>query len=295
MKIGVVGLGRMGAAIAQRLIASGHQVTVWNRTAAKAQALTSAGAKVAATPKELASSCEMVIAMMLNVDGLNAAFDGPDGLLAGDIKGKLFIDMSTVRPIDEQRLAEKVRAKGASVIECPVGGSVAPALEGKLFGFVGGAEADFARANPVLDQLCRRVEYIGTHGAGASMKLAINLPLLVYYQALGEALVLLKPLNLTPERIMDIMIDTNGAPTMLKGRHPAIAKELKGEIVPTAFEVDGIRKDLRTMIEEAAALGADSPVTQTALACYDGASKMGRGGADGAALPAAWVARAIRR
>jgi 3-hydroxyisobutyrate dehydrogenase len=295
MRVGVAGMGRMGASIAQRLIEVGHQVTVWNRTAAKSQPLVALGAKVAATPKDLANASEMVVTMLFDKQALDTAFDGPNGLLAGDVTGKLFIDMSTVRPIVEQQLAQKVKAKGASIIECPVGGSTVPAKEGKLFGFVGGEKADFDRAKPLLDQMCRRVEYIGDHGAGSSMKLAINLPLLVYYQALGEALVLLQPTGLSTERIMDIMIDTNGAPTILKGRHPAIAKELAGEIVPTAFEIDGIRKDMRTMIEEAQFLGADSPVTQTALYCYDGASAMGRGGGDGAALPGTWVKRAIRK
>ena len=96
--------------------------------------------------------------------------------------------MSTVRPETEKALAAEVGAKGAALIECPVGGTVGPAMEGKLFGFVGGEASDVERARPILDDLCRRVEHVGAVGAGASVKLAINLPLLVYYQALGEAL-----------------------------------------------------------------------------------------------------------
>ena len=88
--------------------------------------------------------------------------------------------------------------QGAAFVECPVGGSTGPAREGKLFGLVGGAPADIARAMPVLEQLCRRIEHIGALGSGATMKLAVNLPLLVYWQALGEALAICKPLNLPP-------------------------------------------------------------------------------------------------
>src|SRR5260370_25150743 len=106
--------------------------------------------------------------------------------------------MSAVRPENEQALAAKVSATGAALIECPVGGTTGPAKEGKLFGFVGGEAGDVARARPVLDQLCRRVEHVGAGGAGARMKLAINFPLLVYLQALGQALSPSAPLSIEP-------------------------------------------------------------------------------------------------
>jgi 3-hydroxyisobutyrate dehydrogenase len=96
------------------------------------------------------------------------------------------------------------------LIDCPVGGTVGPALGGKLFGFAVGDAGGVARANSILDQLCRRVEHVGAVGAGASMKLAINLPLLVYWQSLGEALALCKPLDLDPARLVDILSDTRG-------------------------------------------------------------------------------------
>src|SRR5438034_622573 len=105
--------------------------------------------------------------------------------------------------------------------------TVGPAREGKLFGFVGGDEGDVARAKPLLDQLCRRVEHVGPIGAGASMKLAINLPLLVYYQALGEALSLCRPLGLDPARLMDIFADPSGGPNKLKLRWPLTAAALQ--------------------------------------------------------------------
>ena len=95
--------------------------------------------------------------------------------------GKLFIEMSTVRPEVEVALAEKVKLKKAAMIDCPVGGTTGPAREGKLFGFVGGEDADVARARPLLDQMCRRAEHVGPVGSGARMKLAINLPLFVYW------------------------------------------------------------------------------------------------------------------
>src|SRR5207249_11625792 len=172
----------------------------------------------------------------------------------------------------------------------PVGGTVGPAKEGKLFGFVGGDAGDVARAKPVLDELCRRVEHVGAVGAGASMKLAINLPLLAYYQALGEALSLCRSLDIAPEPLIDIFADTSGGPNMLKVRGPAIAATLQGkETTPVTFDVDLIRKDLRTMLEEAGTLGVSLPLTPRALACYAGADAGGLALTSDTMLPAHWL------
>jgi 3-hydroxyisobutyrate dehydrogenase len=290
LKIGIAGTGRMGAAVADRLLSVGHDVTVWNRTREKTQVLAAAGASVTATPAELATRAEITITFLTDAAAIDAAYHGAHGLLCGEVCGKLFIDMSTIRPETAKALAAKVSAKGAALIECPVGGTVGPAREGKLFGFAGGAAGDLARAKPVLDQLCRRVEHVGAVGAGASMKLAINLPLLVYYQALGEALSLCQNLDLDPVRLMDIFADTSGAPNMLKARGPAIAATLQGKSTsPVTFDIDLIRKDLRTMIDEASACGLTMPLTSRALECFDEASRDGWGAKDATMLPARWL------
>jgi 3-hydroxyisobutyrate dehydrogenase len=185
MKIGVCGTGRMGASIAQRLIAVEHEVGVWNRDATKTKPLTDAGAKLYASPAELAGGCEAVIVMLLNDAASEAVYRSPNGLLKAELAGKLIVDMSTVSPDTMISLGSAVGQKGAGFIECPVGGSTGPAREGKLFGLVGGTNADVARAMPLLERLCRRIEHVGALGAGATMKLAVNLPLLVYWQAVN--------------------------------------------------------------------------------------------------------------
>ena len=290
MKIGIAGTGRMGAAIATRLLARGRAVTVWNRTAQKAQALAAVGATLAATPRELSTDTDVIITVLTDAAAIDATYDGGHGLLAGRIGGKLFVDMSTVRPDVERALAARVRAGGASLIECPVGGTVGPAKEGKLFGFVGGEAADVDRARPLLDELCRRVEHVGAIGSGASVKLAINLPLLVYYQALGEALSLCQSAGIEPARLIDIFSDTSGGPNMLKVRGPAIAAAMQGkETTPVTFDVDLIRKDLRTMLDEASALGVGLPLTAQTLERYDEAARNGLGKSDATMLPAYWL------
>ncbi|MBI3371998.1 MAG: NAD(P)-dependent oxidoreductase [Betaproteobacteria bacterium] len=290
MKIGIAGTGRMGAAMALRLMSLGHQLTVWNRTAGKARALAEAGASVAATPAALAIDSEIVITILSNAAAVDALYLGPEGLLSAEVGGRLFIEMSTLRPSVEQALAAKIRAKGAALVDCPVGGTVGPAREGKLLGFAGGEAADVARAKPILEQLCRRVEHVGAVGSGASMKLAINLPLLVYWQVLGEALSLCQPLGLDPARVIDIFTETSGAPLALRARGPLIAAALQGKDTgPANSDLDLARKDLRLMIEEAGALGLRLPVTSRALECFDEASREIPDSTDAMTLPAHWL------
>jgi 3-hydroxyisobutyrate dehydrogenase len=292
MNIGIAGVGRMGAAIGLRLIEAGHSLTVWNRSPDKTKALIEAGANLAANPKDLTERSETIITILTNADALAAVYGDPSGLLAANLQGKLVLEMSTVQPADERALAEKVRRAGAAFVECPVGGTTGPARQGKLLGLAGGEAVDVARARPLLDQMCRRVEHVGPVGAGASMKLAINLPLLVAYQALGEAYTLCRHLGIDNTALMELFSDTSGGPNVLKVRGAAIAAALSGaEPGPPAFDIDSIRKDLRTMLAEASMHGGSLPLAERTLAIYDDAAREGWGGRDGAWLPAYWPKR----
>lgn len=292
MRVGVAGLGKMGAAVAARLMECGHDVIVWNRSAEKTKPLADAGAKVASSPAELAAQSEAIITILTDAAAIDAVYHGPSGLLSGEVRGKLFIDMSTVQPATEIALAEKVRGKGAAFVECPVGGTTGPARQGKLFGFAGGTAADVARARPLLDHMCRRVEHVGDVGAGAGMKLAINLPLMIYWQALGEALAISRHLKIEPSRMMDMIADTSGASTAVKNRGPNIAAWLAGgDFGAVTFNLDDARKDIRTMIAEGRARGVDLPLIEKTLACFDEASAAGYGQGDGSGQAVYWARR----
>jgi 3-hydroxyisobutyrate dehydrogenase len=295
MKIGICGTGRMGYSIAQRLISVGHEVGVWNRNAAKAKPLTDASAKLYASPAALVDGCDAVIVMLLNDAASEAVYRGPNGILNSKLAGKLLIDMSTVRPDTMISIGTSVTELGAAFVECPVGGSTGPAKEGKLFGLVGGTKADTARAMPVLEQLCRRIEHIGALGSGATMKLAVNLPLLVYWQALGEALAICKPLNLSADRLIDILSDTAGTPAAMKGRRAAIVQVLNGQAGDTAFGLSAAKKDLATAIQFAATIHAELPVAATALACFEEAEAAGLGDADATTISVRWAQRPATR
>ena len=270
----------------------GHEVGVWNRDAAKTKPLVEAGAKPFASPAALAGGCDVLIAMLLNDAATEAVYRGPNGLLNAKLAGKLVVDMSTVRPDTMISVGNAVAKLGAAFVECPVGGSKVPAREGKLFGLVGGSKADVDRAMPLLEQLCRRIEHVGPLGAGATLKLAVNLPLLVYWQALGEALTICKPLNLPADRLIDILSDTAGAPAAMKGRGAIIAKVLGGApLGETAFGITAAKKDLATAVQFASSIHAELPVAKSALACFEEAEAAGLGEADATTVSVRWTQR----
>jgi 3-hydroxyisobutyrate dehydrogenase len=227
--------------------------------------------------------------MLMDEDAIDHVYNGEFGLLAGDVTDKLFIEMSTVRPEVQIALAKVVRASGARFVECPVGGTTGPARQGKLFGFMGAEAGDAALARPILDQLCRRLEHVGPVGNGALAKFTINMPLMIYYQALGEALAMARPLGLEPERMMDILADTSGGPNVLKTRGPAIARMLKGEDAPVTFPLEGCIKDLQSMQAEGKARGLTLPLTQMTLACMEESSAKGLGPKEAAAHSVYWA------
>src|SRR5436190_22694874 len=292
MDIGIAGLGRMGTAIGLRLIERGHRLSVWNRSPDKTKPLIAAGAELAASPAVVASRAETMITILTDAAAIDAVYLGPSGLLAGAVAGKLFIEMSTVQPKTEMALAGKVRTKGATFVECPVGGTTGPARQGKLLGLMGAEAADAARAKPLLEELCRRLEYCGPVGSGAIMKLAINLPLAISWQAYGEAFALCRDLGFAPDRLVDLFADTSGATTGLKGRAPLLAAMLKGEeIGAVTFDLASIAKDLRTMVAEGRARGVDLPVAERALSSYEESNQAGLGARDVARQPVYWSRR----
>ena len=292
MQIGVAGVGAMGGAIAARLMEAGHQVTVWNRTAAKTAPLAEAGAKVAADPAAVAAASETVITILTDGAAIDAVYHGPSGLLANDVKGKLCIEMSTVPPSVETTLAPKVRAKGAAFVECPVGGSTAPARQGKLLGLMGADVADAERARPILEQLCRKVEHCGAVGAGSSMKLAINLPLMIGWQAYAEAFSLIRDLGWEPKRLIDLFTESNGANNGFKLRADMIVAMMENrDPGPTTFSIANAVKDLKTMIATGAAKGADMPAAKAALAALEESNAKGFGLRDASRQTIYWPSR----
>jgi len=279
-KIGFLGLGKMGVVMAPRFLDAGFPLTVWNRSAAKAEELGKAGATVAATPAAVAESTDIVISMLRDDAAAEQIFLGDLGLLSVDVKDKLFIEMSTLRPPTARSLAERCAENGAGFIDAPVSGTVAPAKEGKLMALVGGSETDLENARPALDVLTRRIVHAGPVGQGAMLKLVLNLQLAVYWQTLGEAMALGQAAGLDLALMLEAMADSGASARVLGPKIPLI---MEGSDY-VAFDIATMEKDAKSITAIGAELGVSMPTLSAALATYSTAHAAGLGEADAVAI-----------
>jgi 3-hydroxyisobutyrate dehydrogenase-like beta-hydroxyacid dehydrogenase len=268
MQVGFVGLGRMGQVMVPRLLAAGFAVQVWNRTPAKAQPLVEQGAVLAGSLPELASACEIVCTMVTNDAAVEAVYDASAGLLAGDVGGTLFIEMSTIQPATIHALAPRVAERGAALLDSPVSGTVEPARQGRLLALVGGAAADVERARPVLEVWSRRIAHLGPSGSGTMMKLALNMPMAVYWQALAEALAMGTEAGLDLAQMLDVISDSPASIGALPMKIDAILGQ-EGEV---GFDIAGVRKDLLAMAQTGHALGVPTPSASVTLLSFTAAA-----------------------
>jgi 3-hydroxyisobutyrate dehydrogenase-like beta-hydroxyacid dehydrogenase len=279
-RLGFVGLGKMGAAMAPRLLGDGRSLVVWNRDPGRAASLVAAGASLAASPAEVTRAADIVFVMVRDDAAANSVYAGPGGLLEVDPRGRLFVEMSTLRPATILRLDALAVARGATLVDAPVSGTVAPARDGKLLAMVGARPADLERARPFLDLLCRRIVHAGAVGQGALLKLVVNLPLAVYWQSLAEALALGRAGGLEYRAMLETLQDSSAALAVLGLKTPAIL----GEPGAVAFDVASMQKDLLYMLETGSASGVPMPATAAALGTYAAASAGGLGAEDSVAI-----------
>lgn len=277
--IGIAGMGRMGTAFALRLLETGHDLCVWNRNPERCAPAVAAGARQVGIAQ--LAECPIILTSLTDDVAVNRVVDD---LIGAGMGNTLLVEMSTLMPAEADALERKVCAAGEHFLHCPVGGTVAPALKGQLLGMAGGSAEVFDLARPVLEQICRRVEYLGTPGAAARMKLAINLPLAVYWQTLGEALSLLRGAGVTPELAISLIADSSAGPTVLKNRAQVVVDTLSGADQKGTFDISGLAKDLRLALALATAEGAGLPLAKAAAKRYAQSLDQGLGGFDGASL-----------
>jgi 3-hydroxyisobutyrate dehydrogenase len=279
-KIAIVGAGRMGTAFAKRLMEVDYEVTVWNRTPSRTAAAAEAGAIIAPDLAAVAAA-DTILVSLTDAPAVEAA---AAELIRAGISGKLVVDLSTLLPEETRRLAEKITAAGAEFVDCPVGGTVGPALKGQLLGMAGGTKSAFARAKPVLEKLCRRVEHLGPAGTGAHMKLAVNLPLAIYWKTLAEALTMLEGSGIEASTAVSLIADSSAGPTVLKNRAQVVVDTLNGTDQPGTFDIAGLAKDLDLALRQAALAGRRMPLSEETRKSYAEALSAGLGGFDGASL-----------
>jgi 3-hydroxyisobutyrate dehydrogenase-like beta-hydroxyacid dehydrogenase len=255
--LGFVGLGVMGGNMVARLLEKGHTVTGYNRTRAKAQWLIDRGMKLADSPRAVSAAADFTFSMVTNAAAINSITEWPDGLLAGLSAGKVLIDMSTVSPNVSRTLAEKVRAKGADMIDSPVSGSVITLQEGKLSVMVGGRRETFEKAKPVLQDVGPKVTYVGGNGLALAMKIATNLSLAVQMLAFCEGVLLAEKSGISRETAVDVLTHSAIASPMVQYRGPFVLK------MPDEawFDVNMMQKDMLLAMEMGRHLDVPLPTT----------------------------------
>ncbi|MGI8650563.1 MAG: 2-hydroxy-3-oxopropionate reductase [Rubrobacter sp.] len=206
-RVGFIGLGIMGGPMAKNLMEAGYELTVYNRSPEKAEALAneSDGATAAKSPKEVAESSDIIITMLPDSPDVEKVLEGEDGVLEVIRSGALLVDMSTISPVVTGRLAERVKEAGASMLDAPVSGGDVGAIDGTLSIMVGGEKKDFERARPLLEVIGKTVTHVGPTGAGQVVKAANQVVVALTIEAVSEALVLASKGGVAPEVVLDVL------------------------------------------------------------------------------------------
>jgi 3-hydroxyisobutyrate dehydrogenase-like beta-hydroxyacid dehydrogenase len=271
--LGFIGLGAMGGRMARRLLAAGHPVVGYNRTAGRARWLVDAGLRLAGSPREVAAATDVVFTMVTDPAALAAISEGPDGLLAGLRRDAVVVDMSTVSPEASRALAARVVQRGGAMLAAPVSGSPITLDAGQLSFMVGGDPAALDRVRPYLTAIGPTITHVGEIGLATAMKIATNLGLAVQMLAFAEAVALAEKAGIPRERAVEALLRSVIASPMVKYRGPYVL----GMPEEALFDVAMIQKDLRLAIELGRTLGVPLPTTAVVQEWMTGARGLGVG------------------
>jgi 3-hydroxyisobutyrate dehydrogenase-like beta-hydroxyacid dehydrogenase len=255
--VGFVGLGSMGGRIAERLLAAGYEVSGWNRTPAKAEALAARGLQVAASARECAAGADVVLSMVTDTTAVEEVAGGDDGIIAGLERGTVWADMSTISPAASRLLAERVGEAGATMLDAPVSGSLTTLEQGQLAIMAGGSEEAFERIKPVLLAIGPKVTRVGDNGRALEVKLAINLALVVQVIGFCEGVALAERAGVSREAAVEAMLNSVVASPVLAYRGPLILEGRMPDEPPA--DVDLQQKDLLLALELGRSLGVPLP------------------------------------
>ena len=262
MDIGFVGLGAMGALIVPRLMAAGHNVTGWNRTREKTKTLIDAGMRFAKSPRAAAEASEIVFSIVTDSVAVRAVALGDDGIIAGLRKDCIYIDMSTIEPDASRAIAAEFAKAGSIMLDGPLSGSPVTVRAGNASVMVGGDEAAFERAKPVLLAIGPKVTRIGGNGLACQMKIAVNLLLMVEVVCFGEAVALAEKGGVARAVAVDAILKSVAASPVLGYRGPFIVDGKMPE-VPLA-DVTLQQKDMMLALNLGRQLGSPVPLAAAA-------------------------------
>jgi len=258
MKIGFIGLGNMGAAIAANLVRAGHEVVVWNRSAAKAQSLVGLGAVLAPNPKAAAAEREAVFTMLADDAALDSVLSGPQGLLEGLRRGSLHVSLSTIAVATAERLTALHAERGQHLLSAPVFGRPEAAAAAKLFVVAGGRKADVDLAKPLFDAISQRLFYIGeTPSAANLVKLCGNFMILAAIETMAEAMTLAQRGGVAKKQFVEVMTGSLFDAPVYRNYGNGL---VEGRFKPAGFAAPLGLKDMRLVGQSAEALRVPMPV-----------------------------------
>lgn len=276
MKVGFIGLGVMGRPMAKNLMKAGYELLVYDRVEAAVEELVKAGA-TAAMPREIAEGCHTIITMVPNGPHVKSVmFDEKDGLSQFAAAGTLFIDMSSIAPNDTKEIAAKLAENGQRLVDAPVSGAYAGAVDGTLAIMVGGSEEDVAEAMPLLEIMGGKITHIGPSGCGSACKLCNQIMIAASLAAVSESMMLAKKIGCDINKVFEAVKTGFAGSNVLNAQVPHI---LEHTFQP-GFKIDLHLKDLRNVEAAAHEFGAPIPMTEFALNIMQHLHDEGLGGLD---------------
>jgi len=275
-KIGIIGLGMLGNAVALHLLDSGFEVTVYNRTKEKTMQAREKGAKVVTSPKEIAENSELIITIVKDAAAVKEISFEKDGIIEGKHEKLIVADMSTIDPIESKNISRKFQEHNIHKLDIPVMGGPNVAITGNLVMMVSGNKESFDRCKNVFEKIANKVFFLGESGVAHSVKLAMNLQITMLALALSEGIILMKKANVDPKIFLKILNSTYFKTGMSEKK---AFKMVDSKFDPT-FTLSNLKKDISTITSTAKSLGIELPMIKKAEQVYENAVKEGFGEID---------------
>ncbi|MBA7615609.1 2-hydroxy-3-oxopropionate reductase [subsurface metagenome] len=272
-KVGFIGLGIMGMPMARNLLKAGFEVVAYNRTKSKAEQLAKEGAKKADSPRELAMECPVVITIVSDTPDVEEVILGKDGVIEGIKPGSVVIDMSTISPQATQEIAARLRQKEVHMLDAPVSGGEQGAIKGTLSIMVGGDAEVFERCKPIFEAMGKNIAHVGSNGMGQTVKLVNQILVAGNLNAVVEGLVFSQKAGVDLDKAINAIKGGAAGSWQLENLGPRI---IKRDFSP-GFMVDLMQKDLRLIMETAAAMKTPLPVTSLIHQMYYSLQSSGEG------------------
>ena len=276
MKIGIIGIGMLGNAVALHLLDSGFDVTVYNRTKEKTNQVKQKGAKIVTSPKIMAKNVELIITIVKDAKAVRDVIFGKDGIIESQNKKLIIADMSTIDPVESKNIAKELQQHQIEKLEIPVMGGPNVAINGELVMMVSGKKNNFEYCKKIFEKIANKVLFLGEQGVANSIKLAMNLQITMLALSLSEGIALVKKSNVDPKIFLEVLNSTyfktgmseNKAFKMIEGKHDA------------TFTLANLKKDITTMTSASMNLGIELPMITKAEEIYENAIKEGLGDLD---------------